>query len=84
MIEVTSPDLSLIDEMVDQAARKVDHLLARRRDPRLPRRERIADDRVGVGDVKVVADDNDAERGIEMVEQDRLQLRLPVTVSVTK
>ena len=55
--------------VVDQAAGKVDHLLTRRGDPGLPRSVGKAQDRVGVGDVEIIADQHHTERRVQMVDK---------------
>jgi len=56
--------------MIDGAAGKVGELGARGGDAGLPFLIGIADDCVGVGDVKIIADQRDAERRIEVVQED--------------
>src|SRR5450755_4028031 len=56
--------------MIDRAARKVGELGAGSRDRGLPILIGIADDGVGVGDIKLIADQRHAERRIEVVQED--------------
>ena len=70
--------------MVDRAAGQVDQLGGLGGDPRLSGLVRIADDRVGVGDVQVAPDQRDAEGMDQMVEQHRAQLGLAVAVRIAE
>src|SRR4029079_3398177 len=70
--------------VVDEPRGQIDHLLPPLRDLRLTRRERIAHQLVGLGDVQIIADEDDAKRRIELVEKDALELGHAIAVGVTK
>ena len=66
--------------MIDRSAGKVGELGARGGDAGLSILVGIADDRVGVGDIKIMADQRDAKWRIEMVQKDGSQLGNAVTI----
>src|SRR6185312_10667624 len=70
--------------VIDESARKTEHFLSRRIDLRLPRRERIADQRVRIGDVEIAIEIGDSKRRIEMVDEDCPELRTAVAVGIAK
>ena len=66
------------------AARKVGQLGAGGRDAGLPFLIGIADDGVGVGDIKIIAEQSDAERRIEVVQEDGSQIGNAITIAVAQ
>src|SRR4051812_26629980 len=70
--------------MIDEAGRQVDYLGSWNGDPRLPRRERIAQDPVGISDIEVAADQHDAKWRVQVIEQHALELGNAVAVGVSK
>ncbi len=70
--------------VIDRAARQVDDLASRLADSRLARLVREAHDRVGVGDVEVVADERHAERRHQPFEEGGTALRDAVAVAVAQ
>src|SRR4029077_15183248 len=70
--------------VVDGAAGKRRQYGAGRGDLRIARRVGIANDRIGIGDIEVVADQGHTEGRVEVIEEDALRLRLAVAVSVAQ
>src|SRR3954454_8112290 len=70
--------------MVDWPARQRRQHRARRGDLGITFGVGISDDRIGVGDIEIVADQRDAERRVEMVEEDALRVRDAVAVAVAQ
>ena len=70
--------------VVDGAAGKRRQHGAGRGDLRIARRVGIANDRIGIGDIEVVADQGHTEGRVEVIEEDALRLRLAVAVSVAQ
>ena len=64
--------------------RQVRHLHSRSVDPRLTGLVREGHHRIGVGDVKPVADQHHAERRCQALNEGRLQLRDPVPIRVSQ
>ncbi len=44
----------------------------------------IFHDRIGVGDIEIIADQRDAEGRVEMVEEDALRIRHPIAIAVAQ
>ena len=57
---------------------------SRRRDLRVALLVGIANDRIGIGDVEIVADQRHAERRVEMIEEHALHFGLAVPVRVAQ
>src|ERR1700746_3666866 len=70
--------------MIDRAARKVGELGAGSRDAGLPFLIGIAHDGVRVRYVKIIADQRDAERRIELVQEDGSYIGNAVTLGVAQ
>ena len=70
--------------MIDGAAGKVGELGAGGGDAGLPLLIGIADDRVGVGYVKIVANQGDAEGRIEVVQEDGSHLGDAIAIGVAQ
>ncbi len=81
---VRTGDQALGPVMVDRPARQRRQHRARCGDPGIPFGVGISDDRIGIGDIEIVADQRDAERRVEMVEEDALRIRHAVAIAVTQ
>ena len=84
MQAVAAGDDVLRPVMVDGTCRQVGDLHAWRVDLGLPLRIGEAHDRVGIGDVEVVADERHAERRIEVFEENGSRFRNAIAVGVAQ
>ena len=77
-------DQALGPVVIDRPARQLRQSRARRGDLGVALVVGISDDGVGVGDIEIVADQRDAERRVEMIEEDALGVRHAVAIGVTQ
>ena len=68
--------------MIDGPAGKIGELGARRSDAGLSILIRIADDGIGVGDVKIVANQGDAKRRLEVIQKHGAQLGNAIAIGI--
>src|SRR5437879_13547771 len=68
--------------MIDGPAGKIGELGARRGDAGLSILIGIADDGIGVGDVKIVANQGDAKRRVEVVQKDGAQVGNAIAIGI--